>query len=1192
MKLKAALPCLKSWPRFWRRTTKGDAITGPPPLDIDCGHGSPTKSDLITAAPTNSANMTPVDDLRHKHEDAVHCDATTNTVTTSGPKSLWDQAYDGLQADKPHVVKNYEELLNKVLLLRNRKPHTVDLESLLSDSTTKTETREHASQSSFNRKKTMEDIIALGQKHVDEKKITFKIGEQEFALQDQIQTAIACVQVGKVWVDEAVQASPLATAAWAGVCLLLPLLTNPPQVQATNEQGLAYVTMKIRYYTNMESRVLREQHDALSPDERKLFEERFVKLYQAIIDFQAQTTLRFFRDRFKNLLRDAVKCDPWEEMLKRVKSLGNNLEKESLVFNSSSSSASLNALANWAKDTEEDKCRQCFSSRDYAWYKNRVEERVPDTCLWFLNHPSYHSWLEADSNPLLVTADPGCGKSVLVKYLVDSKFGFRVPKETAVCYFFFKEGDQNKITQALCALLHQLLCLRPQLMFHAKEKYKQHGGNLSGNSTELWNILKAAAADKSAGPVILVLDALDECRQDEQNMKTLVRMIREYFNGSPRNFKILMTSRPYRGTIQPIQELEKLYINIRIRGEDETKIIRKEVNAVIEHRVTQLGGLDSDLRMRVRDHLLSIPRQHTFLWVHLVFEYLEDTRIKMTAKGLEEALHNLSFTVEDAYDKMLRRSTDPETTKKALSILLAAYRPLTLTEMQVALDMNLNITSEDMLDLEPDDAFYRRLRELCGLFITQHNGKLYFLHQTAREFLLPASVSSPSSTSTLVWAHQFSLRQAHTVLVEACVQYLAFPNLSGFEEWLDPSDNIVKESKFLEYSADYWPSHFREADPDGGVIVSLALKASEPRRVSAAWPLPRPDLPFEMDWINGPSILRAAAWGHTAVVQSLLTTDALREDHIAYALATAVSIGNGTIVKLLLGINGTDVNFKLPNSDTALIVAAINGHEGVVKILLSAHGIDVNYRPKRGDTAILHAIRKGHEGVVKLLLATNRVHINKKQGNNDGTPLTLAAMEGHKSIVKLLLATVGIDVNKQGIYSLTPLQVAVGYGHESVVQLLLATNGINVNARRFGGETALMRAANSPTSILEHCKVIFGLLLAASGIDVNLKNDEGDTALTLAIKNRCGRQAVKLLLAKDGVDLNTQRTSDGWTPLHIAICTEDGEAMVKLLLEAGKVDLDLKTKEGFSPLSLARQRGKKSIVELLEDERSRRQNVI
>lgn len=73
----------------------------------------------------------------------------------------------------------------------------------------------------------------------------------------------------------------------------------------------------------------------------------------------------------------------------------------------------------------------------YEWYKDRVEDRVEGTCMWFLEHDYFQEWLKQESGPLLVSADPGCGKSVLAKYLIDHA----LPRSATICYFFFKDQD-------------------------------------------------------------------------------------------------------------------------------------------------------------------------------------------------------------------------------------------------------------------------------------------------------------------------------------------------------------------------------------------------------------------------------------------------------------------------------------------------------------------------------------------------------------------------------------------------------------------------------------------------------------------------------------------------------------------------------------------------------------------------------
>lgn len=144
-------------------------------------------------------------------------------------------------------------------------------------------------------------------------------------------------------------------------------------------------------------------------------------------------------------------------------------------------------MARKSLSEQEQKCHQLFrltsSGKDttYEWYKDRVEDRVENTCMWVLNHQHFQKWLKQDSGPLLVTADPGCGKSVLAKYLIDHGLS----RSATICYFFFKDQDQNTVRQALCALLHQLLSQTPSLVEHAMQEFCKDGENLTNSTTSL-----------------------------------------------------------------------------------------------------------------------------------------------------------------------------------------------------------------------------------------------------------------------------------------------------------------------------------------------------------------------------------------------------------------------------------------------------------------------------------------------------------------------------------------------------------------------------------------------------------------------------------------------------------------------------------------------------------------------------------
>lgn len=397
---------------------------------------------------------------------------------------------------------------------------------------------------------------------------------------------------------------------------------------------------------------------------------------------------------------------------------------------------------------DESKCHQLFrlttSQKDvtYEWYKDRVEARIQGTCTWFLQHEYFQTWLKQDSGPLLVSADPGCGKSVLAKFLID----YALPRSATVCYFFFKDQDQNTVRQALCALLHQLFRIKPSLIKHAMIQYREDGVGLVNSTESLWKVLRNAVHDSQAGPVVIVLDALDECAELE--LEDLIRNVESQFcNNTPdrgSKLKYLLTSRPYNQIVSKFQGLLEAFPNIRIPGEHASEAISEEVDRVVAHRVDQLSKKKS-LGPKIMSHLKKLLQEtthRTYLWVYLVFNYLDKEDFKMTIKGTTSAVATLPRSITAAYKKILNKSKDDPMVYKALSILLAARRPLTLAEMNIAvnLDGKLHYSIHD-LDLETKGDFKNRLRSWCGLFISVHYGKVYFLHQTAREFLLQDPVS-------------------------------------------------------------------------------------------------------------------------------------------------------------------------------------------------------------------------------------------------------------------------------------------------------------------------------------------------------------------------------------------------------------------------------------------------------------------
>src|SRR4029077_20200461 len=104
--------------------------------------------------------------------------------------------------------------------------------------------------------------------------------------------------------------------------------------------------------------------------------------------------------------------------------------------------------------------------------------------------------------------------------------------------------------------------------------------------------------------------------------------------------------------------------------------------------------------------------------------------------GIVNATTRLPRTVDEAYNRILSKSRDSDMAKRILHIVIVAARPLTLGEMALALAIRENHQSYSDLDLKSEALFRESMRDICGLFVTIINSRIYLLHQTVKEFLV------------------------------------------------------------------------------------------------------------------------------------------------------------------------------------------------------------------------------------------------------------------------------------------------------------------------------------------------------------------------------------------------------------------------------------------------------------------------
>ncbi|KAJ5410107.1 uncharacterized protein N7487_004466 [Penicillium crustosum] len=724
---------------------------------------------------------------------------------------------------------------------------------------------------------------------------------------------------------------------------------------------------------------------------------------------------------------------------------------------------------------QQQRCHQVFKTSNYEEQKNINPRRAEGTCQWALQSLEYIRWLDSSCNDLLwVSADPGCGKSVLARSIIDDYMRDLSPAVT-ICYFFFKDNDdQNNLAVALCSVLHQLFSQRPHLLHYAMPSWESNGERLRQEVDDLWRIFIAATSSDLSFTTICIFDALDECRKiDRDRLIPKLQLFHCQPSSSEKDtcLKFLVTSRPYDHIQSCFRAITDFSPHLHLKGEEENDQIRKEIDLFVKLEVKKLAleeRLSPDIQQQLEQQLLKMEHR-TYLWLHLTIGHIQ-IEFHRSLLSTEEAIKAMQInklvpeSVNDAYTKILSRVSsdahEAETAKKILQIIVAARRPLTTVEMAMALGIANSPQSRTATKAGIDSSVIgEKLRYYCDLFVFINSGKIFLIHQTAREFLI--SESNPNNKDLV---YSWRLSDAERQMAQICSQYLLMGDLV-----CDDSRLCSNTRDFLSYSAVHWPYH-----------VSQMNLASDPEALDRVHRLydtgGKPfSLWFPVFWKatmphkNVPTMgaLHLAAFnGHEQEVEFLLRVHKravlIPDSTNTYAIQWASLNGHKRVVQLLLN-RGAHVNAQGGRHGYALVAACFNGHINIVQLLLN-RGAHVNSQGGRHGYALVAACFKGHIKIVQLLLKRG-AHVNA-QGGRHGNALQAACAGGHDKIAQLLLQE-GAAVNAQGGFYGNALQAACAGGHDKIAQLLLqeeaavnAQGGFYGNALQaacFGGYDKIVR---------------------------------------------------------------------------------------------------------------------------------------
>ncbi|XP_014562143.1 hypothetical protein COCVIDRAFT_84634 [Bipolaris victoriae FI3] len=457
-----------------------------------------------------------------------------------------------------------------------------------------------------------------------------------------------------------------------------------------------------------------------------------------------------------------------------------------------------------------ERCIQDIRGTDPRDDKKRIEDTkgglLADSYRWVLDNAIFQQWQQDLHGGLLwIKGDPGKGKTMLLCGIIDELHS-SLSKTTLLAYFFCQATDSriNSATAVLRGLLYMLIKQQPSLVSHIRKKHDDAGKALFEDANA-WVALTEVFTDVLRDPelrnIYLVIDALDECVTDLPKLLDFIaKQSSTSTSTSSTCNKWIVSSRNWPDIEEQLGKTER---NVPLSLELNADSVSAAVGIFIQHKVFHLAQqkkYDEKTRDAVLERLISNAND-TFLWVALVCQDLQTTARRNVLKKLGLFPPGL----DALYKRMMQRisvSDDATLCKQVLALIGLVYRPIALQELVVL---------AEQLEGIDDEIELREIISLCGSFLTLRQDAVYFVHQSAKDFLFAEAFDEvfPDGTED---AHQIIFSRSLANLSRTLQRDMYNLKVPGVPiENADPPDHDPLAAS--RYPCVYWIDHLYESKP-------------------------------------------------------------------------------------------------------------------------------------------------------------------------------------------------------------------------------------------------------------------------------------------------------------------------------------------------------------------------------------------
>ncbi|KAK5998042.1 Vegetative incompatibility HET-E-1-like protein [Cladobotryum mycophilum] len=418
---------------------------------------------------------------------------------------------------------------------------------------------------------------------------------------------------------------------------------------------------------------------------------------------------------------------------------------------------------------------------------------VHESFCWILNNDDYNKWRNTKKSGVFwIKGNPGKGKTMLLCGLIEELE--KDPETRASLAYFFCQATDSRLNLAVAII--------GGLVFSF----------LRDNKSRLSDTV---IQDSGLEHPLVVVDALDECQSGRDLLLGLmvktscqVRWLISSRNVKDIEWRLCGIGLPRRLSLELKENADH---------------VSQAVDAYIDSRVQDIEALKDDEELQAETlKVLKSKAKGTFLWVALVIEQLRET----DHHNVHDVLEEIPEGLESLYGLIMRqmnerlREKDKNACQVLLSIVTSAERPLHLEELLVFVSrqwkqFKSTYRARDMHDIARD----------CGSFLSVRDSIVYFVHQSAKDYMVQNVASTIFPAGIEHQHHQMLESSLHAMSI--VLKHDVY-NLKAPGKHIDSISPPVPDPLApLRYCCVFWVEHLVHFCQSEGLESRKALEENE-----------------------------------------------------------------------------------------------------------------------------------------------------------------------------------------------------------------------------------------------------------------------------------------------------------------------------------------------------------------------------